>query len=178
MRWLLAVFLAVSTSHAIADGPIYGEVQIAGAAIQHSDLDFYPTFGSFNVGAYLFPNIGLEVFADAGIGSDSAGGLDMDIEGAYGIAARFQSPPVGSGIQGYIVLGAVSYTLDQLSRATAVLPRSSVDEEFRGVRVSIGFMQRLKSFNNLQFTAEYRHYNADEPLRIDALVLGMRINAP
>lgn len=178
MRWLMACVLALTTSFATADGPVYGEIQAAGGAVQNSDLDFYPTFGSVNAGVYVFPNIGFEVFADSGIGSDVSGAFRMEIEGAYGIAARFQSPSSPGGTQGYIVLGLVNYTLDQSARGTANPSLGSVDEDFRGARVSIGFMQRLRSFRNLQFTAEYRHYNADEPLRVDALVIGLRVNAP
>jgi hypothetical protein len=174
----MACVLALTTSVAAADGPVYGEVQVAAGAVRHSELDFYPTFGSINAGVYVYPNIGIEVFADAGIGSDESDGLDLDIESAAGTGLRLQSPPSAGGVQGYVVLGAVNYTLDQVSSATPNRPRSSVDEDFLGLRVSVGFMQRLKSFRNLQFTAEYRHYNADEPLRVDALVFGLRVNAP
>ncbi len=163
---------------AAADGPIYGELQLAGGAVRHSDIDFYPTFGSATIGGYVLPNIGIELFADMGFGSDSSRGLNMDIEGAYGIAARFQSARATRGIRGYIVLGAVSYTLDQDIRASGSSAARSVEEDFVGFRGSVGLMQRLKRFNNLQFTAEYRHYNADEPLRVDALVLGLRVNTP
>lgn len=174
----MGCILALTSSFAVADGSVYGEIQFAGGALQHSDLNFYPTFGSVNVGLYVVPNIGVELFADRGIGSDSSGDLDMDIEGAFGIAARFQSPANSGGVQGYVVLGYVDYKLDQISRGSTIGSSGSVDENFTGVRVSVGFMQRLRNFRNLQVTAEYRHYNADDPLRVDALVLGLRVNAP
>lgn len=177
MRWLIACVLAVSSGFATADGPVYGELQLAAGGVQNSDLDFYPIFGSVSAGVFLFPGIGLEIFADTSLRSDNDGPFNMDIEQAYGVAARFQSPPT-YGIQGYIVLGAVSYTLDQDSKASAAFDSSSVNREFSGVRVSVGLMQRLKSVPNLLVSFEYRHYNADEPLRVDALVLGLRVNAP
>ncbi len=177
MRWLIACVLAVTSSFASADGPLYGEVQLAAGGVQHSDLDFYPLFGSVSVGAFLMPGIGVELFADSGIESDRRGGFNLEVEEAYGIAARFQSPPA-RGVQGYIVLGWVNFTVDQQARATASLSGSSINEDFTGARVSVGVMQRLQRFRNLLVSFEYRHYNADEPLRLDALLLGLRVNTP
>lgn len=177
MRWLIACVLAVSSSFAVADGPVYGEVQLAAAGVQHSDLDFYPVFGSVSVGAFVLPGFGIEVFADSGLASDRRGGFHLEVEEAYGVAARFQSPP-SRGVQGYIVLGWVNFTVDQQASATASLAGSSITEDFQGARVSIGVMQRLQRFRNLLFSFEYRHYNAGEALRVDALVLGLRVNTP
>ncbi|NND92329.1 MAG: outer membrane beta-barrel protein [Granulosicoccus sp.] len=176
MRWLIAFLLAVSSTFAAADGPVYAEIQLAAGGVENNQLDFYPAFGSVNVGLYVVPNIGIELFADSGLRADRAGDFDLDMESAFGIAARFQSPPV-QGIQGYIVLGAVNYTLDQSSRPTSDQPGTSVNDDFTGVRVSVGLLQRLRRAPGLQVSFEYRHYNADEPLRVDALVLGLRVNA-
>lgn len=177
MRWLIGCLLAVSTSLASANGSLYGEVQLAAGGVQHSELDFYPLFGSVSAGMFLAPGIGLEVFADTGLAADTVGGFDLEIEQAYGLAARFQSPPA-RGIQGYIVLGVVNYTLNQASKATASLAATDVNEDFTGARISVGLMQRLKSAPNLLVSVEYRHYNADEPLKVDALLLGLRVNTP
>lgn len=176
MRWLIACVLAVSSSFAIADGPVYAELNLGAGGIKNGDLDFYPMFGGINIGVYLVPNIGLELFADSGINSDHSHGFEMDLEQAYGIAARFQSPPI-RGVQGYIVLGAVNFTLDQSSEASGAQPATSINEDFTGARVSVGLMQRLVQAPNTQVTIEYRHYNAGEPLRLDGLVLGLRVNA-
>ncbi|ASJ75518.1 outer membrane beta-barrel protein [Granulosicoccus antarcticus] len=177
MRWLIACVLAVSSSFASADGPVYAELQLGAGRIDNGDLGFYPTFAGFNVGVYLVPNIGLELFADSGLSSDEAGDFDMEMEQAYGIALRFQSPPQ-RGTQGYIVLGAVNYTLDQTSEASGALPGTSINDDFTGARVSVGIMQRLERIPNMQVSFEYRHYNSGESLRLDALVLGLRVNAP
>lgn len=177
MRWLIACVLAVSSSFACANGPVYAELQLGAGGVRNSDLNFYPAFGSLNVGLFVLPNIGIELFADSGIGTDDAGNFDMALDQAYGIAARFQSPPI-RGVQGYIVLGAVNYTLDQTSKSSGSLPELSVKEDFTGVRASVGLMQRLQRARNLLVSFEYRHYNAGEPLRLDALVLGLRVNTP
>ena len=177
MRWLIAWVLAASCSIAAAEGPFYGEIQFAAGGVTNSDLEFNPTFASISAGVFVYPNIGIELFADTGLGSDGTGGFELEIEGAYGIAARFQSPP-SRGTQGYLVLGAVNYTLDQTSRPTQTQGGTSVNEDFTGVRASVGLMQRLQRFPNLLVSFEYRHYNADEPLRVDALVLWLRFNTP
>ena len=173
MRWLIASLLILTSSTVLADGRLYGEVQFGVGGVRNSDLDFFPTFGTVTAGVFVFPGIGIEVFGDAGISDEQDGGFELSIEEAFGIAARFQSPPK-RGLQGFIVLGAVNYTLEQ--RSTEGGP--TVREDFTGVRASVGLMQRLERFPYLQFTAEYRHYNADEPLRVDALVFGFRVNAP
>ena len=177
MRWLIACVLAVTSSFALAEGPLYGEVHLAAGGVQHPNLDFYPIFGSVTVGAFVMPGIGLEVFADTNLKSDERSGFDLEVEHAYGIAARFQSPPV-NGVQGYITLGWVNFAVEQRSSGTPSLAASSVSEDFTGGRVSIGLMQRLKRFRNLLVSMEYRHYNADDPLRVDALLLGLRVNTP
>ncbi len=177
MRWLIACVLAVSSSFASANGPVYAELQLGAGGVENSDLSFYPTFGSVNVGLFVMPNIGIELFADSGISSDRSGDFELEVEQAYGLAVRLQSPPV-RGTQGYIVLGAVNYTLDQTAPAAGELPASSINEDFTGARVSIGVMQRLQRAPNMLVSFEYRHYNAGEPLRLDALVLGLRFNTP
>ena len=176
MRWLIACLLVLVSPFAVADGRLYGEVQLAAGGVRNSDVDFYPVFGSVSAGLYLVPNIGVEIFADTGLSSDKSNGFEMDIEQAYGIAARLQSPASGGDLQGYIVLGYVNYTLDQDSRPTAALAGSSVTEDFSGARISVGLMQRMKRFPNLLVSVEYRHYNADQPLRVDAMLLGLRVN--
>lgn len=177
MRWLIACLLVVTSSYTLADGPLYGELQLGAGGVSHSELEFYPVFGTLTLGAFVLPGIGIEVFADNGVADGKDDTFDLGIEEAYGMAARFQSPPV-NGLQGFIVLGMVNYTLDQQAESIGDGPAPAINEEFRGVRVSIGLMQRLKRVPWLQFTTEYRHYNADEPLRVDALVFGLRVNAP
>ncbi|MFK7996342.1 MAG: outer membrane beta-barrel protein [Granulosicoccus sp.] len=177
MRWLIATMLLVTSSFAVADGPVYAELQLGAGGVRHSDLDFYPVFGSVTLGAYVAPNIGIEVFADSGISADEDDGFEMDIEEAYGVGLRLQSPPI-KGVRGYIVLGAVDYTLNQEAKGANAVDAKTVNEEFTGMRVSVGLMQRFKRLPGLLFTTEYRHYNADEPLRVDAIVIGLRVNAP
>ncbi len=177
MRWLIACVLAVTSSFASAEGPLYGEVHLAVSGVQHPNLDFFPIFGSVTVGAFVMPGIGLEVFADTNLQSDERSGFDFEVEHAFGIAARFQSPPV-SGVQGFITLGWVNFSVEQRALGTPTLAASSVSEDFTGARVSIGLMQRLQSFRNFLVTVEYRHYNADDPLRVDAVLLGLRVNTP
>lgn len=177
MRWLIACFLLVSSSFTQAEGAVYGEVQVAAAGVEHSNLDFYPVFGSVSAGVFVVPGIGIELFADSNISSDRTDGFDLEVEDAYGIAARFQSPPVNN-VQGYIVVGMVQYNVNQQAVGQTGAGDSRVSEEFSGARVSLGLMQRLKRLPGLLVSVEYRHYNAGEPLRVDALMLGLRVNTP
>lgn len=172
MRWLLACVLLTASYSALAEGRFYGEVQVGGAIVTHSDLEFFPGFASISAGAFVYPGIGVEVFADRGFRSGEDDDFDLDIDSAFGVGIRFQSPPQ-RGVQGFIVLGAVEYSLEQDSPSS---PR--VEGDFTGARVSVGLMQRLVLFPNILFTAEYRHYNADEPLKIDGLLFGFRFNTP
>jgi len=177
LRWLIATVLLLTSSCALAEGRLYGELQLGGGGIRNSGLDFYPFFGTVTLGGYVARNIGIEIFGDSSVSPASDEGFEMDIEQAYGIALRLQSPPVNS-VQGFIVLGAVNYTLDQRSESNPASEVDAINGEFTGMRVSVGLMQRLKRLPGLLFTAEYRHYNADEPLRVDAIVLGIRVNSP
>lgn len=177
MRWLLACVLAVSTSTVQADGPLYAEVQLAAAGVNHSNLDFYPTFGSISAGLFVREGIGIEVFADSGITSDKKNGFDLEVTEAYGIGLRLQSAPVNR-IQGYMVLGAVNFTVNQEANATASLGGSLINGDFTGVRVSLGIMERLERWKNVLVSLEYRHYNADQPIHVDAVLLGLRVNTP
>lgn len=172
MRWLIACVLLITSAGALADGPVYGELQVGMAGVRHSDLDFYPSFASGSLGAFVIPNIGVELFGDASIASAEDGNFDMDIEQAYGVALRFQSPPK-RGLSGFVTVGAVNYTLNQ---QLDIEGSNAISEEFTGARFSIGITQRLTRLPGLLLTAEYRHYNADGPLRVDAFMIGWRIN--
>ncbi len=177
MRWLLACVLAVSSSISNAEGPIYAEVHIAAAGVNHSNLDFNPYFASVSAGTFVRQGIGVEVFADSGFRSHKKNGFDLEVTEAYGIGIRLQSPPVNR-IQGYVVLGAVNYTIKQQANATESLGGSSINGDFTGMRISVGIMERMERWKNVLISLEYRHYNADQPLRVDALLLGLRINTP
>ena len=176
MRWLIACVLTVVSSLANgADRPLYAELQYAAAGVNHSDLEFYPQFGSASAGVFLRKGIGVEVFADIGLGSDKKSGFDLKVDHAVGIAVRLESPPVRR-VRGFIVLGAVNYSITQKAAATDTQNGSSLDGSFTGMRVSVGIAERLKWWENVLLSAEYRHYNAGESLRVDALLLGLRVN--
>lgn len=177
MRWLIACVLTMFSSFANAEGPLYADLQLAAAGVSHSNLDFYPQFASVSAGVFLRPGIGVEIFADGGLASDRKEGFNLEIENAYGIAIRLQSPPIRR-VHGYIVLGAVNYSIKQTASSTASLGGSSIEGDFTGMRVSVGMVERLERWENVMLSLEYRHYNADDPMRVDALLIGLRVNTP
>jgi hypothetical protein len=177
VRWLIACVLAVFSSFANADGPLYADLQFAVAGVSHSSLDFYPQFASVSAGVFLRRGIGLEIFADSGLGSDRKRGFDVEVENAYGIAVRLQSPPTRR-VQGFIVIGAVNYSMKQTAAATNTLGGSSIEGDFTGMRISVGILERFEHWDNVLLSLEYRHYNADDPMRVDALLFGLRVNTP
>lgn len=151
----------------------YGELHFGANGIRHSDLDFFPLFASITAGAFVLPNIGIEVFGDLALAEEDNAGFDVELTSALGIAARFQSPP-WQGLSGYIVLGVVDYTVTQ-SPQNASIGSGSIEEDFLGVRVSVGVIQQLKRLPRLSVSAEWRSYAVDEPIRVDSLVIGLRI---
>ena len=151
----------------------YGELHFGANGIRHSDLDFFPLFASVTAGAFVLPNIGIEVFADLALAEEDNAGFDVELTSALGIAARFQSPP-WQGLSGYVVLGVVDYTVTQ-SPQNASIGGGSIEEDFFGVRVSVGVIQQLKRLPKLSVSAEWRSYAVDEPIRVDSLVIGLRI---
>jgi hypothetical protein len=177
VRWLIACVLTIVSSSANADGALYADLHIAAAGVKHSNLDFYPQYASVSAGLFVRPGIGLEVFADSGLASDRKRGFNLRVENAYGVAIRLQSPAVRR-VHGYIVIGAVNYSVKQTASATNSLGGSSIAGDFTGMRVSVGMVERLKRWENVMLSLEYRHYNADDPMRVDALLLGLRVNTP
>jgi hypothetical protein len=177
VRWLIACVLVVFSSFANADGPLYADLQFAAAGVNHSNLDFYPQFASVSAGVFLRPGIGLEIFADSGLVSNRKSGFDLEVESAYGVAVRLQSPPIRR-VHGFIVIGAVNYSIKQTATATSILGGSSLEDDFRGMRLSVGLIERLERWDNVLLSLEYRHYNADDPMSVDALLFGLRVNTP
>jgi len=173
VRWLIASVLLFTSLSVQAQNPLYAELNLAAGGVSHSDLDFVPVFGSVSVGSYVYPGIGIELFGDSGFESGSDDGLELSFNEAVGAGMRLESP-ARRGMQGYIVLGAVEYTLEQRVENTSSL--GLVREDFTGMRISVGLMQRLVRLPALLVSAEYRHYNAGERLRVDAFVLGLRGN--
>jgi hypothetical protein len=177
VRWLIACVLTFCSSIATANGPVYAEAQFAAAGVNHSGLDFYPQFASVSAGVFLRPGIGLEVFADGGLSADRKGGQQLEVENAFGVAIRLQSPPIRR-VQGFVVSGAVNYSINPTAAAMGASGSSSIEGDFKGARISVGLMERLERWENVLLTLEYRHYNASDPLRVDALLLGLRFNTP
>jgi len=152
---------------------VYASLNVALGGVRHSSVDFNPGFASIAAGAWLWPGIGLEVFLDKGLGAGSDGDFELEITGASGIAARFQSPPSG-GIFAYMLLGVVSTRLEQLEDDTRGARR--VVQNYRGGRVSIGLGRELRMIPGGRLTAEYRNYFVDDDLQIDALSMGLQVN--
>jgi len=177
VRWLIACAFFVFSPFAAAQGPVYAELQIGAAGVQHSNLDFYPRLASISAGAYVKQGIAIELFADGALSADRKNGFDLEVVDAFGIALRLESPPVRR-VQGFFTLGAVTYSIKQSASPTPVSSGSLIDGDFNGVRVSLGLVERLKRWDNVLVSIEYRHYNADDPLRVDALLLGLRVNTP
>jgi len=157
-----------------ASSPLYGELHFGAGGVRHSDLDFFPLFASFTAGFFVVPNIGLEVFADAALADEDNAGFDMELSSAFGVALRLQSPP-RAGLSGYVVVGMVDYTLTQTPRGSSADNRA-IEEDFRGARVSVGVMQQLRRVPALSVSAEYRSYYADQPIKVDSIVFGLRVS--
>lgn len=152
---------------------IYGDIHVAAGTVAHSDLRFHPVFASFSAGAYVRPGIGVEGFFDTGLDSDEQAVFDLSVNQASGIALRLESPPQ-RGLQAYVLLGYVNFSLDQLeedSRGTR-----TVTQTYSGARVSVGLLQRLQVFPNMLFGAEYRIYHSGDGILVDGWSLGLRVN--
>ena len=167
-RLTIALICLCSIATAQADLKFYGEARLGAGGVRHSDLDFYPTFGSFSAGVFIFENIGVEAFVDAPLAADTSGDFEVDIVEAAGAAIRFQSPP-RNGVNAYMLLGFVNFELEQEEDGAGTL-----EEDFSGARVSIGLNQRLKRFPGVLFGAEYRNYFSDSGITVDGISLGLR----
>ena len=172
MRWLLALVLTFSSLSAVAESQIYGEFQLGVQGVQHSDLDFYPGFASGSVGVYVRPNIGIELFYDRALSKASEEDFEIEVNEASGIAARFESPAQG-GLQAYILLGYVTYSINQYENLAN--PRRLAKENFTGARVSLGLAKTFERYRQMQLVFEYRNYDVDAPIRVDGFGLGLRV---
>jgi len=168
LRLTIALIFLCSAASVQADLKLYGEARLGAGGVRHSDLDFYPTFGSFSLGAFIFENIGVEGFVDVPLSADDEGDFDLDVTQAAGAAVRFQSP-AQNGLHAYILLGFVAFTLEQEEDE-----RATVEEDFTGARVGIGVSQRLRQFPGFIFGVEYRNYFTDTGVTVDGLSVGLR----
>jgi len=156
-----------------ANPTLYGEARLGAGGVRHSDLDFYPGFGSFSAGIFVLPNIGIEAFADAALSEGKRDIYKLSVSQAAGVAARFQSPPQ-RGLSAYVLLGYVEFTLKQKENGGVVPPRT-VSQNFEGVRVSLGVQQELDFLRGLMLGLEYRNYHSDSGITVDGLSLGLRL---
>ena len=159
-----------------ASGRVYAEVQVGGGNVRVSDLQFYPILGGVTVGAYVRPGIGLELHADGGIDTDEDGGFELGLDGAAGASVRFESPPTRR-TSGFATLGYVVYTLSQRPDG-AVGDDAEVDEDFTGLRASLGVVQRFERVPALSASAEFRTWYTEDGLHVTSLLLGLRLSAP
>ena len=171
---LAAVAPGTAAAGPYASGRAYLEVQAGGGNVRVSDLQFYPVIGGVTVGVYVRPGIGVELSADGGIDADEDGGFELGLDGAAAASLRFESPPTRS-TSGYVTLGYVAYTLSQEREAGG---GAEIDEDFGGLRASIGVVQRLKRVPALSVSGEFRTWYTEDGLHLTALLLGLRLSAP
>lgn len=175
MRFIVPLILVLFAGQAQAGIKLYADARLGAGGVRHSELDFYPTFGSFSAGFFLFENIGIEGFVDTSITSSSKNIFDLSIADAAGVAFRLQSPPE-RGLQAYVLLGYVDFTLSQDEEGVNG-PRKVV-QSFEGVRLSVGIQQHLKRADGFIFGVEYRNYYADSGITVDGVSLGLRYEMP
>ena len=153
-----------------AGGP-YAELQFGISGVRHSALDFVSPIASVGAGVYVLPGVGLEVFADAPLARGGASRFEAGVSEAYGAALRFRSPSEG-GLHGYIVLGYVEFVVEQESLDT----ERTIEEDFSGVRASIGVMQRFARTPAFALSAEYRNFYSGDSMQVDGLAVGLRFD--
>ncbi len=168
---MISLMLVLFSAQATADIRLYGEARLGAGGVRHSDLDFYPTFGSFSAGVFVFGNIGIEGFVDAPLSDGERDVFELGITQASGAAIRLQSP-AQRGLQAYVLIGYVDFTLKQTG--TTVQGTSAVKESFEGVRVSVGVHQQLQRMKGLSVGVEYRNFYADSGITVDGLSAGLR----
>ena len=153
-------------------GRPYAEVQLGASGVRHSGLDFVSPFAGASAGLWLYPGIGVEAFAETELERGADAGFEAGVAEAYGAALRLSSP-ARDGLRGYVVLGYVDFTVAQAPRDGA---GREIEERFGGARVGIGLQQRLRVAPALLVGAEYRSFLVDEPIHVEGLVLGLRID--
>ncbi len=172
LRLTIALIFLCSSVVAQAEFKLYAEARMGAGGVRHSDLDFYPTFGSFSGGVFLFENIGIEGFIDTPLSAGTEGDFELNVLEAAGGAVRFQSPPQ-NGLQAYILIGFVNFKLEQKEEGGPTLR-----EVYDGARLSVGVQQRLEWFPGFIFGAEYRNYYANSGITVDGISLGLRFEMP
>ncbi len=175
MRWLLAILFLFGTTSAAADSGFYGELHAGVKGVRHSELDFYPTFGSLSAGVFIVQNVGIEVFADVALSASEKGNFEIEIAHASGVAIRFQSPPQ-QGLRAYLTLGYVDFAVEQSEADTR--GARQVTQGFSGGRVSVGITRQLASLPQLRVILEYRNYYVDQGITVDGLSFGLRVALP
>ncbi len=152
---------------------LFVDLQLGVQAVSHSDVDFNPTITSVGVGFWLFDNIGIDFFLDATASDDTEEAFTLEIDQASGFGLRLQSPP-RRGLSLHVNLGYVTYRIVQLEQDAR--GSREVVENFAGARLGIGVAQRLRAFENILITGEYRNYLSDDELQADTLAVGLRVN--
>ena len=171
-RLFVALLILLAASQSQAAVKLYGEVRLGAGGVRHSDIDFYPQFGGFSAGVFIYDNIGIEGFFNSSIASDNRAGFEVDVTESSGAALRFQSPPQLGGLQAYILLGYVTFILEQ--QVNGIVGARPFDEDFTGAMVALGVHQNFKTVNGLSFGLEYRNHHADTGIIVDGLSFGLR----
>lgn len=171
-RLIAALLILLASSQLQAAIKPYAEARVGAGGVRHSELDFYPQFGSFSAGIFVYGNIGIEGFVGTSISDFEKDGFTLDVTESSGVALRLQSPPQYGGMQAYLLLGYVNFNLEQKENSLA--GRRTVQTSFNGARVAIGVHQRFKSARGLMFGVEYRNDYAETGITVDGLSVGLR----
>jgi outer membrane protein with beta-barrel domain len=155
---------------------------------QASSMDFYAEFAANAVlqkvddtrfdlastevrgGAYVMPQIGLELFAGAGVVDDSKYDLTQSITQSYGIATRFESPMV-DGTKAFILLG---YAATELNLENDQGPAPG-KEFFEGFSYGVGLEQQLfNKRSDWYLNGRWQSYYSSGDIDISVFGVGVR----
>jgi hypothetical protein len=131
--------------------------------------DFTMSALGIRAGAYIEPQLGIELYMAKGIESDEQSNIEMSLESVAGVVGRFESPETENGFKLYVLLGYGMTELEMQRKTTAVTDR----ELYHGFVYGGGGELRLGRSNSYLNVQGLRHYH-DNGITLNGLSIGFR----
>lgn len=163
---LCLIFLYAGSASAIE---LYGEMNVAHLFTKVDEEEFNPSAIEARLGAYLEPQVGLEVYFGTGVADDTHLDIDMSLSTIAGVNLRFESPE-SDGMKIFILLG---YGMSEWD-----LVRSNTGEpgkvDFDDVNYGAGFEWRLGKSKHWFVNLRGQRFLNKDDLSLDTGSLGVR----
>jgi len=167
---LIVMLLALGAGRSALALDVYGEAGVGYMMIDVDSASFNSPTIEARLGAYVQPQLGIELHAMTGLGDDTSQDIEVSMKSSANLLVRFETPERNGGK--LFLLGGYGQTSLDIDRSGTGKPGA---EDFKHGNFGGGLEFSLGGSESVFLNLKWHRYYADGGVTIDVSGLGLRM---